>query len=166
MYGRLSVIYLFCGASARSRDQRLRSSGRMRKINRPIVTSPTLSAKPLKRQVDWPVNLAFTGPICARALNLRFPLRLGARGHHDWPVNAVIQELTAFGRRHGSSQRFAGFHVNGQTPITALLHTGKWSFRPSAWRSCPTGEASLWGVNPESQGHQPSHPALRRPSMM
>jgi hypothetical protein len=70
---------------------RARVSFRMRKINRPIVTSPTLSAKPLKRQVDWPVNLAFTGPICARALNLRFPLRLGARGHHDWPVNAVIQ---------------------------------------------------------------------------
>ena len=41
---------------------------RVRKVNRPIVTYPKLFAKRLKRQVDWPVNLAFTGPISARVL--------------------------------------------------------------------------------------------------
>jgi hypothetical protein len=64
---------------------------RVRKVNRSIVTSPELLAKPLKRQVDWPVNVAFTGSnLCTRANQLS-PLNISTARAEDWPVNAVIQ---------------------------------------------------------------------------
>jgi hypothetical protein len=40
-----------------------------------------------------PFNFGITGPICARALNLKIPLKLDARGHHDWPVMPTIRPL-------------------------------------------------------------------------
>ena len=64
---------------------------RVRKVNRSIVTSPELLAKPLKRQVDWPVNVAFTGSnLCTRANQLS-PLNISTARAEDWPVNAVIR---------------------------------------------------------------------------
>src|SRR5450759_2069387 len=65
---------------------------RIRKVNRSIVTSPKLLAKPLKRQVDWPVNVAFTGSnLCTRANKLN-PLNISTARAEDWPVNATLQD--------------------------------------------------------------------------
>jgi hypothetical protein len=75
---------------------------RVRKVNRSIVTSPKLLAKPLKRQVDWPVNVAFTGSnLCTRANQLS-PLNISTARAEDWPVNAVIQAQLHAAARDGT----------------------------------------------------------------
>jgi hypothetical protein len=55
---------------------------------------PKLSAQALNNQTEWLVIFGITGPICARALKPNNALRLGPRGHHDWPVMQVIQVIS------------------------------------------------------------------------
>ena len=54
------------------------------KITGPNLLAPQSQRKRLNNQAVWPVIFGLTGPICARALNLKIRLRLSMRGHHDW----------------------------------------------------------------------------------
>jgi hypothetical protein len=67
---------------------------RMAKINRSKSAWTEISAQALYNQAVWTVNFGITGPICARALNLKIPLKLGERGHHGWPVKRRIRKLS------------------------------------------------------------------------
>ena len=48
----------------------------MVKINRSKSARDEFSAEALYHQAVWPVNFDITGPICARARNLKIPLML------------------------------------------------------------------------------------------
>src|SRR6266567_5543780 len=61
------------------------------KITGPNLLAPLNQRKRLNNQAVWPVILRLTGPICARAPNLKMVLNLSARGHHDWPVKRVTR---------------------------------------------------------------------------
>ena len=67
----------------------------MAKNNRSKSACTFTQRKRLNNQAVWPVIFGITGPICARALNLKMPAKLGLRGHHDWPVMPTIHPLTS-----------------------------------------------------------------------
>ena len=62
----------------------------MAKNNRSKSACTFIQRKRFNNQAVWPVIFGITGPICARALNLKIRTKIRARGHHDWPVMPTI----------------------------------------------------------------------------
>ena len=67
---------------------------RFAKNNRSKLIARLIQHKRFNNQAVWPVIFGITGPICARVSNLQIQLDLFERGHHDWPVMRVIQDLS------------------------------------------------------------------------
>src|SRR5260370_42644600 len=88
---RLPIVIQWLTVPLRSNSSRAASravpSYRYLLIYRPICAVTWILSEEIENKADWPVYTLLSGPICARALKLQIPRRLGASGHHDWPDN-------------------------------------------------------------------------------
>jgi hypothetical protein len=61
--------------------------------NWPKPACSLVLSEAISNQAVWPVISAITGPICALASNIIARNDLSTRGHHDWPVMAIMRSL-------------------------------------------------------------------------